>query len=101
MRKAHEKNFHIPPSRRLFEPLGDPELDERLPGHAEPVGLPVERLNDPGGEIDVDAARLQAGTAGAIPVDVSAHVLALVERLIEVFGFDNRRFRLGALGGRR
>ena len=53
--------FRAGTSRRALEPLGDAELDERLPGHAEPPGLAVERLDHPRGKIDVDALERELG----------------------------------------
>lgn len=39
-----------------LEPLGDPHLDQRLPGDAERGGAGVEALHHPLGKVDVDAA---------------------------------------------
>jgi len=72
---------------RLTEFLGDPELDEGLPGDAEPLGLPIEALDDPSGEIDVDALRFRVQAPGLGPVDLIAHVLARVELSIKCLRF--------------
>src|SRR5579875_1471915 len=46
----------------MLEPLGDPDLDDRLTGHAEALGFPVELLDHPGGEVHVDPPLLQTGS---------------------------------------
>ncbi len=47
--------------RGSAEPLGDPQVDQRLPRDAEAAAFAVQRLDDPAGEIDVDATRLATG----------------------------------------
>ena len=71
-------------SRRLLQPLGDPQLDQRLPGHAEAPGLPIERFDHPGREVDVDALEREIGAARLSPVDVSGDIRARVEFLVEI-----------------
>src|SRR5271166_761846 len=83
------------------EPFGDPELDQRLPGHAEAPGLAVKRLDHPCGKIDVDAPKREVGTPGLLPVDLARHILARVECLIELTRFHKNRPPLSATGGPR
>ena len=53
------------PSACALEPLGDPDLDDRLPGHSQAARLAVERPHHPDGEVDVDALLLLVGSADA------------------------------------
>lgn len=40
-----------------LQALGQPDFDDRLAGHPQPRGLPIQLLNHPDGEIDVDAGQ--------------------------------------------
>jgi hypothetical protein len=52
------------PRRPSPHPLRNPHLYQRLPRHAEALGLPVQTGDHPGGEIDIDAAVFEVGAAG-------------------------------------
>jgi hypothetical protein len=71
------------------EPFGQPQLDERLAGHTEPTRLPINRLNHPLREIDVDALDVDAGSVGALQVEMFEDALASVEFLIKPLRFHN------------
>ena len=87
--------------RSAVDAFGDPQLHQGLPGHAEPRRLAVERRDDPTGKIDIDTLDGEVGPARARPVEVRAHVLAVVEGLIECLGFHNARSPDPAPGARK
>ena len=61
MTRAGNTGQYRAPSDRpspLLKPLGDPDLDQRLTGHAEAAGFGVETIDHAGREIDIDALGL-------------------------------------------
>src|SRR5512143_3920707 len=65
--------------------LRDPYLDHGLSSDPKPLGLAIERIDHPRGEVDVDTARSLIGTGRAGQVEVIDDVLGtLVELLIEI-----------------
>ena len=86
---------------RLVQMPGDEHLDERLARHADTGGFPVERLDHPHGEIDVDALLFETGTTALRPVNELADVLARVEQLIELFSRNSFQSRSSAIDAPR
>jgi len=70
-----------------LESLGYPDLDDRLPGHAQPLGLTVQRLDHPRWKVHVYAALLLPRAACFGEVELRGHILARVELAIEILSF--------------
>jgi hypothetical protein len=85
----------------VLEPLGDPELDDGLPGNAEPTGFPVKRFDHPGREIHVHPALLQCGTADRSEIQVACHVFAVIKLVIELFSLHTGPPPLSGIGTQR
>jgi hypothetical protein len=96
----------MPRAPRVFtktsrRPLGDPELDQRLPGHAETQCLTIESLHHPSRKVDVDPPCLAVGTSSFRPVDVGGNVPAFIVFAIEFLSFHSARSPRAALCARK
>jgi hypothetical protein len=83
----------------LFEALGDPHLDDRLPGDPQAPGLPVQRIDHPHREVHIDPPLLETGPASASEVDSDvtsspwsnrwSNSLAFIDRYLLLAGAAN------------
>ena len=78
----------------LGQSFGDPDFDEGLPGHAQPVRLEVETGDHPRRKIDVDPLGEVAGAHCLRQVEVGQNVLfAVGENFIQFFRCHKVAFR--------
>src|SRR5690606_20636181 len=66
-------------SAALFQPIGQPQLDERLTCHPEAPRLPVNGSHHPRWKINIDAFGLQTGASRFAEIELIRDALASVE----------------------
>jgi hypothetical protein len=75
-RRSYSVKRKIPLRRTFSKALGDPDLDDRLASDPQSLGLTIERIDHPHGEIDVDSPLLFLGTPGFAEFKVICQVLS-------------------------
>ena len=74
--------------RDLFlQPLGNPNLDDRLTGDPHAVSFPVEGMDHPSGELHIHTALFLIDPPGLGKVKILGDVVASIEFLIQFFSF--------------
>jgi hypothetical protein len=65
-------------------PLRQPHLDNRLPGHTQATGLPIQRVHHPHRKVDIDPTQVLLGPAGPAQVQCGRQILTSFKGLIKV-----------------
>ena len=77
--------------------VGESQLDERLPGHADSLCLPINRTKQIDREVDINALDFTPRARGLFDLKVRAEVLARVVQLIEAGSAQHASLRRTAL----
>lgn len=75
-------------SGALFEPLRQPDFDERLSRNAEAFGFAIEPVHHPSRGVDTQSLRRAAGTVRLSDIQMARYVLTGVEGAVERVGAE-------------
>lgn len=91
----------------VIQCVGEPQLDECLPGHADAFGFAINGAKQIDGEVDVHALDVTTRTAGLRQVEMSREVFAGIVHFVQTSSRQSPSLRgsallpLGAPGGPR
>jgi len=82
---------------RVTQRIGEPQLDECLPGDADALGFAVNGAEQIYGKIDVHTLDFTARTASVREIEMSREVLSGIVHLVQTSGCQSPSLRSSAL----
>ena len=82
----------LPGEGWLAKFVGEPKLDEGLPGHAEASRFPIQRIDHPDREIDVHSPRFGANAPHLAEIKLADNSLPCIEFAVKCLRFHRARF---------
>jgi hypothetical protein len=83
---ANQKSPNVFRSKPVAQPIGQPQLDERLSRHAQP-GFPVQGIHHPNRKINVHSPRIGPNTPRPAQVKLIYDFFTCIELAIKCLGF--------------
>ena len=72
---------------RMPDSVDNPRFDQSLTANTDGLGFFVQRINHPGGEININPFGFQVGPKEIIGVKVFQHVFSRIKLFVNIFSF--------------